>query len=139
VRDFSVAHRQVPGPGQTLLAALVGARGFAQTVRAARAAGVVLRVLQPQGARDQNFPGHIVNSFGVFVQSLFIHPQLAPSPKTPHEQPPQMLAGMPVGPGVTPQPGFYLRGDHFHAWTGKIYLVSSAIFCHLRRNPAWNS
>lgn len=52
----------------------------------------------------------IVNSLGAFVQSLFIHPQLAPSPKTAHEQPPAMLAGMPVGPGVTPQPGFYLRG-----------------------------
>ncbi|CAB3383543.1 Hypothetical predicted protein [Cloeon dipterum] len=52
----------------------------------------------------------IVNSLGAFVQSLFVHPQLNPAPKTPIEQSPALLAGMPVGPGVTPQPGFYLRG-----------------------------
>lgn len=25
-------------------------------------------------------------------------------------QPPALLAGMPVGPGISPQPGFYSRG-----------------------------
>ncbi|XP_050530236.1 protein MON2 homolog isoform X2 [Daktulosphaira vitifoliae] len=56
----------------------------------------------------------IVNSLGNYVQSLFLNP----SPMminnignpSAQGQPPTVLAGMPVGPGVSPQPGFFFRG-----------------------------
>jgi hypothetical protein len=143
VRDFPVTHRQVPGPGQTLLAALVGARGFAQTVRAARAAGVVLRVLRPQGARDQNFPGHS-QLVGRFC-AIAVYPPAAGTVAKDAARATAANAGWHAcwawghaPTWVLPERGMASPGDHSHAWTGKFYLVSSAIFCHLRRNP-WNS
>ncbi|KAK4313902.1 hypothetical protein Pmani_014784 [Petrolisthes manimaculis] len=67
----------------------------------------------------------IVNSLGAFVQSLFISPQSS-SPGVGvggvggvggggvgsggGGQSPQLLGGMPVGPGVSPQPAFFYRG-----------------------------
>ncbi|MCL4134296.1 UNVERIFIED_CONTAM: hypothetical protein GTU68_008829, partial [Idotea baltica] len=61
----------------------------------------------------------IVNSLGAFVQSLFVVPQsssnpsLGSSPSTQSNsqgQSPSLLAGLPVGPGVSPQPAFFYRG-----------------------------
>ncbi|KAK7789330.1 hypothetical protein R5R35_012807 [Gryllus longicercus] len=59
----------------------------------------------------------IVNSLGAYVQSLFVNPQLmgqtasaAGAVPGTQGQPPALLAGMPVGPGVSPQPGFFSRG-----------------------------
>ncbi|XP_026271999.2 protein MON2 homolog [Frankliniella occidentalis] len=59
----------------------------------------------------------IVNSLGAYVQSLFVNPQLMGQGTTvggqvpiAQGQPPSLLAGMPVGPGVSPQPGFFSRG-----------------------------
>ena len=59
----------------------------------------------------------IVNSLGAYVQSLFVNPQLMGQSSTSsgqvavtQGQPPSLLGGMPVGPGVSPQPGFFLRG-----------------------------
>ncbi|XP_043230442.1 protein MON2 homolog isoform X1 [Amphibalanus amphitrite] len=58
----------------------------------------------------------IVNSLGAYVQSLFVRDSagafsssVAGSAVT-QGHPPSLLAGMPVGPGVTPQPAFYYRG-----------------------------
>ncbi|XP_014237162.1 protein MON2 homolog isoform X1 [Trichogramma pretiosum] len=57
----------------------------------------------------------IVNSLGAYIHSLFVNPNMVPS-NTGQTAPiaqgtaPAMLAGMPIGPGVTPQPGFYSRG-----------------------------
>ncbi|XP_046826902.1 protein MON2 homolog isoform X3 [Vespa crabro] len=42
----------------------------------------------------------IVNSLGAYVHSLFVNPQMIGQTGT----------GMPVGPGISPQPGFYSRG-----------------------------
>lgn len=62
----------------------------------------------------------IVNSLGAYVQSLFVNPQLmgqgttvGGQVPTAQGQPPSLLAGMPVGPGVSPQPGFFSRGVWF--------------------------
>lgn len=58
----------------------------------------------------------IVNSLGAYVQSLFVNPQLMGqsggigNTTSAQGQPPALLAGMPVGPGVSPQPGFFSRG-----------------------------
>ncbi|KAK7080738.1 Endocytosis and vacuole integrity protein [Halocaridina rubra] len=59
----------------------------------------------------------IVNSMGAFVQSLFISPQSSVASQLAggsqggaQGQSPSMLAGMPVGPGVSPQPAFFYRG-----------------------------
>ncbi|XP_069945836.1 protein MON2 homolog isoform X3 [Cherax quadricarinatus] len=59
----------------------------------------------------------IVNSLGAFVQSLFISPQSSVgaqlgggSQSGAQGQPPALLAGMPVGPGVSPQAAFFYRG-----------------------------
>ncbi|KAG8331656.1 Endocytosis and vacuole integrity protein [Homalodisca vitripennis] len=59
----------------------------------------------------------IVNSLGAYVQSLFVNPQLmgqssisGSNSTNAQGQPPALLAGMPVGPGVSPQPGFFSRG-----------------------------
>ncbi|CAH1783969.1 unnamed protein product [Owenia fusiformis] len=58
----------------------------------------------------------IVNAVGALIQSLFMNPPQSPSGssgnKTPDitGQPPAIVAGMPVGGGVTPQPAFLYRG-----------------------------
>uniref|UniRef100_A0A0N7ZAU2 Protein MON2 homolog n=1 Tax=Scylla olivacea TaxID=85551 RepID=A0A0N7ZAU2_SCYOL len=59
----------------------------------------------------------IVNSLGAFVQSLFISPQSSAASQLSNNSPgggqgqsPALLAGMPVGPGVSPQPAFFYRG-----------------------------
>ncbi|RXG68969.1 Protein MON2-like protein [Armadillidium vulgare] len=59
----------------------------------------------------------IVNSLGSFVQSLFVAPQSNPlqtmnsqNPNNSQSQSPSLLAGLPVGPGVSPQPAFFYRG-----------------------------
>lgn len=65
----------------------------------------------------------IVNALGSYVQSMFIssnsgNPVLSglsgnlgtPPAAAVQGQPPAMLAGMPVGPGITPQAGFLYRG-----------------------------
>ncbi|ERL84532.1 hypothetical protein D910_01962, partial [Dendroctonus ponderosae] len=59
----------------------------------------------------------IVNSLGAYVQSLFfiramhfcnnLHSFLVPVAQM---QPPVFLGGIPAGPGISPQPGFLLRG-----------------------------
>ncbi|XP_013409235.1 protein MON2 homolog [Lingula anatina] len=58
----------------------------------------------------------IVNALGAFIQSLFMSPptalvvqQGAKAPDT-QGQPPSLVAGMPVGSGVTPQAAFVYRG-----------------------------
>ncbi|KAB0801130.1 hypothetical protein PPYR_05484 [Photinus pyralis] len=55
----------------------------------------------------------IVNSLGAYVQSLFVNPQLQCASTIPvtQGQPPVFLSGgIPSGPGVSPQPGFFSRG-----------------------------
>ncbi|XP_047499034.1 protein MON2 homolog isoform X3 [Penaeus chinensis] len=59
----------------------------------------------------------IVNSLGSFVKSLFMSPQSSITSQLAgggqgggQGQSPAMLAGMPVGPGVSPQPAFFYRG-----------------------------
>ncbi|GBM29333.1 Protein MON2 [Araneus ventricosus] len=66
----------------------------------------------------------IVNALGSYVQSMFVvsntnNPVLstslssgcgAPPAAAVQGQPPALLAGMPVGPGITPQAGFLYRG-----------------------------
>ncbi|XP_012277509.1 protein MON2 homolog isoform X2 [Orussus abietinus] len=58
----------------------------------------------------------IVNSLGAYVHSLFVNPQIMGQSATGAGVPitqgsaPTLLAGMPIGPGVSPQPGFYSRG-----------------------------
>lgn len=55
----------------------------------------------------------IVNSLGAFVQSLFVCQESHISGLNSgagQGQSPAMLAGMPVGPGVSPQPAFFYRG-----------------------------
>lgn len=66
----------------------------------------------------------IVNALGSYVQSVFIisssnNPNLssnlsssygAPPSAAVQGQPPALLAGLPVGPGITPQAGFLYRG-----------------------------
>ncbi|XP_058791911.1 protein MON2 homolog isoform X3 [Phymastichus coffea] len=56
----------------------------------------------------------IVNSLGAYVHSLFVNPHISQAAPAPVAQAqgtaPAMLAGMPIGPGITPQPGFYSRG-----------------------------
>lgn len=64
----------------------------------------------------------IVNSLGTYVQSLFMNPQMMAQSNTGHNNssnvsaqtvqghPPALLAGLPVGPGVSPQRGFFSRG-----------------------------
>ncbi|XP_037071265.1 protein MON2 homolog [Pollicipes pollicipes] len=58
----------------------------------------------------------IVNSLGAYVQSLFVRDSsgafssAAAGSAVTQGHPPSLLAGLPVGPGVTPQPAFYYRG-----------------------------
>lgn len=58
----------------------------------------------------------IVNSLGAYVHSLFVNPHMIGSSSMGSSTPavqstaPALLAGMPIGPGVSPQPGFYSRG-----------------------------
>ncbi|CAG5101303.1 Similar to mon2: Protein MON2 homolog (Drosophila melanogaster) [Cotesia congregata] len=57
----------------------------------------------------------IVNSLGAYVHNLFINSPVASQAagaavQSAQGAAPSLLAGMPVGPGVTPQPGFYSRG-----------------------------
>ena len=61
----------------------------------------------------------MINSLGAYVQNMFIslpgahHQQelqsSQPTPPSSSTQP-GMVAGLPVGPGVSAQPGFYYRG-----------------------------
>ncbi|KAK2589193.1 hypothetical protein KPH14_002005 [Odynerus spinipes] len=58
----------------------------------------------------------IVNSLGAYVHSLFVNPQMigqagtATSTPMPQGTGSPIFTGMPVGPGISPQPGFYSRG-----------------------------
>lgn len=57
----------------------------------------------------------MVNGIGAFIQSQFMNPPGGPAaqgPKTPDTagSPPSLVAGMPVGSGVSPQPAFMYRG-----------------------------
>ncbi|GAB6021011.1 hypothetical protein CHUAL_003649 [Chamberlinius hualienensis] len=58
----------------------------------------------------------IINALGSYVQSSFVSPtpnsQLLSGPSQAQVQgaPPSLLAGMPVGPGITPQPAFIYHG-----------------------------
>lgn len=54
----------------------------------------------------------IVNSLGAYVQSLFVSQQLHMGSGLPvsQAQPSVFLGGPPAGPGISPQPGFLLRG-----------------------------
>ncbi|XP_076369562.1 mon2 homolog, regulator of endosome-to-Golgi trafficking isoform X2 [Tachypleus tridentatus] len=61
----------------------------------------------------------IVNALGSYIQSLFLSPSSGsqvstfnsqnPPVSVTQGQPPALVAGMPVGPGVTPQPAFSYR------------------------------
>lgn len=53
----------------------------------------------------------IINSLGAYVHSLFVSPQLMGSPvQAAQTQPPALISGLPIGAGVSPQPGFLFRG-----------------------------
>nr|XP_034192055.1 protein MON2 homolog isoform X1 [Osmia lignaria] len=58
----------------------------------------------------------IVNSLGAYVHSLFVNPQMmnqnnmATGTTAPQSTASPLFTGMPIGPGVSPQPGFYSRG-----------------------------
>ncbi|XP_055710710.1 protein MON2 homolog [Phlebotomus papatasi] len=58
----------------------------------------------------------IINSLGAYVQSLFVTSQLMSTSTTSTQPPPvqihspTLIGGLPVGPGVSPQPGFLFRG-----------------------------
>jgi len=54
----------------------------------------------------------MINSLGAYVQNVFVSQpvQEAPQAQQPNSTPPSLLAGMPIGPGVSAQPGFYYRG-----------------------------
>jgi len=54
----------------------------------------------------------MINSLGAYVQNVFVSQpvQEVPQPQQPNSTPPSLLAGMPIGPGVSAQPGFYYRG-----------------------------
>ncbi|XP_055595542.1 protein MON2 homolog [Uranotaenia lowii] len=53
----------------------------------------------------------IINSLGTYVQSLFVSSQLlASSVAGTPGQPAALIGGLPVGPGISPQPGFVFRG-----------------------------
>ncbi|KAG1680890.1 Protein MON2 [Nymphon striatum] len=74
----------------------------------------------------------IVNALGTYVQTSFLQSNSnvnnsgltgsssnnSPSPSI-QGQPPTLLAGMPVGPGVTPQPAFMYRSVWYPIVTGK--------------------
>lgn len=55
----------------------------------------------------------MVNSLGAYVQNVFIctpqTEQVQPQPSGTNVGTPSMLAGLPVGPGISVQPGFYYR------------------------------
>lgn len=52
----------------------------------------------------------IINSLGAYVQSLFASPQMIGGGANLQTTPPAMIAGLPVGPGMSPQSGFFFRG-----------------------------
>lgn len=52
----------------------------------------------------------IINSLGAYVQSLFAASQMMNSGGALQSQPPALIGGLPVGPGVSPQSGFLFRG-----------------------------
>ena len=71
----------------------------------------------------------MVNSLGAFVQQVFVssssnpHSEASPTQSAPHSAPtpPSLLAGLPVGPGISAQPGFYYRGVYrplLLSWVG---------------------
>lgn len=52
----------------------------------------------------------IINSLGAFVQSLFVSAQtISITANATMSQPPALIGGLPVGPGVSPQSGFLFR------------------------------
>lgn len=52
----------------------------------------------------------IINSLGAYVQSLFASSQMVGGGANLQTTPPAMIAGLPVGPGMSPSSGFYFRG-----------------------------
>lgn len=52
----------------------------------------------------------IINSLGAYVQSLFASSQMIGSGANLQTTPPAMIAGLPVGSGMSPQSGFFFRG-----------------------------
>lgn len=55
----------------------------------------------------------IINSLGTYVQSMFINSQMMNTGNgvlAAQSQPPALIAGLPIGPGISPQPGFLFRG-----------------------------
>lgn len=54
----------------------------------------------------------IINSLGAYVHSLFVSTQLMGAGQgiPVSSQPPALISGLPIGAGVTPQPGFLFRG-----------------------------
>ncbi|XP_039437762.1 protein MON2 homolog [Culex pipiens pallens] len=53
----------------------------------------------------------IINSLGTYVQSLFVNTQLLTSAVGGAQgQQAALIGGLPVGPGISPQPGFLFRG-----------------------------
>lgn len=53
----------------------------------------------------------IINSLGTYVQSLFVNSQLLNSSVGGAQgQSAALIGGLPVGPGISPQPGFLFRG-----------------------------
>ena len=72
----------------------------------------------------------MVNSLGAYVQNVFVSHQVSPpgGASQPDSQsaaaatgPPSLLAGLPIGPGVSAQPGFYYRGVYqplLLSWVG---------------------
>jgi hypothetical protein len=70
----------------------------------------------------------MINSLGAYVQQVFVSPSAsAPEPSAPAPAAAlpsggsSLLAGLPIGPGVSPQPGFYYRGTYrplLLSWVG---------------------
>jgi hypothetical protein len=122
MRDFPIPHRQIPGPGQTLLAALPGARSAAQTVHPTSSADLVLRVLRPQGARHQNLQGHS-QLLGRFRAIAFHPPAIGACDKQATRATPSHVgwdARWPWGHSSTwvlSQRRLATVGCYFHAWT----------------------
>ncbi|XP_060551977.1 protein MON2 homolog isoform X2 [Ruditapes philippinarum] len=57
----------------------------------------------------------MINGIGAFIQSQFMNPPGGPAAQAPKPgdiqgSPPSLVAGMPVGGGVSPQPAFMYRG-----------------------------
>lgn len=53
----------------------------------------------------------IINSLGAYVHSLFVSPQIiGTTVMGTSATPPALISGLPIGAGVSPQPGFLFRG-----------------------------